>query len=210
MNQNETAILVAIVGVISTIIGSILTMLANSISSTRDRKKEREKVQQEKIEEIYILANALKYLALSYIEDIASFSGTPFSATPTHIRKNIDNLIDNQQLPIDRLGMLVRFYAPTLKNEVFVYSKLLTIIDSMKNHLDEKILKDLDNTDERDRFFTKYIKQISKAHKLDIKISDDKNFPGVLVAIHLCGKVTESHIALQTGLEKLSSKDFHK
>ena len=59
LNQNGTAILVAIVGVFSTIVGSLLTVLGNYISINQSSRKEKRKTIEGKIEEIYLLSNQI-------------------------------------------------------------------------------------------------------------------------------------------------------
>ena len=108
LDQNGVAILVAIVGVFSTIVGSLLTTLGNYISVNQSSKKEKKKTIESKIEEIYLLSNQISNWVKANLSSIYDEQGIKMY----YIVHGTET-----ECPVDRFNMLVCLYTPSIKKE---------------------------------------------------------------------------------------------
>jgi hypothetical protein len=138
LNQNGTAILVAVVGVLSTILGSLLTILGNNIAVRKNNEADRRKIIREKIEEIYSLSNQIKLWIKVQLWKL------PIRGEIIFDEKKFDHhfwFLDNAEYlnkndkifecPVERMEMLIGIYVPSLKDQVDTYHRNILVLKTL-------------------------------------------------------------------------------
>lgn len=92
---------------VSLVLGSVLTMVVTYFTQAMNHKTEKRKVARDKLEELYVLSFQLK----NWGEDTCSRLGILYDSPP-----GTNYTSSPLECPIDRIEILTRLYAPSLKN----------------------------------------------------------------------------------------------
>ncbi len=146
LDQNGTAILIAIVGVLSTMLGGALTILGNQIYIQKNNEVEKKKITREKAEEIALLTYQVKYWSKTYVwrvferklkeyNDDEDWHDT-FSSLKDDAFWLSDDLIKEPECPIDKIEMLINLYIPSLEESITAYRQAIVHVATMQGIAD--------------------------------------------------------------------------
>ncbi|GCE17293.1 hypothetical protein [Dictyobacter kobayashii] len=171
LDQNQTAIIIAVVSVISTIVGAIIATAGTYLTSRSVAKDEKNRRKREKIEEIYVLINQVYYCILAQAQGTQQFTGTEFTVYGEFFQKYQNASKDFNELPLDRISMLISFYAPSskiyFKNfNMITQSIQMVLVYTIKNAEKEDFKTKFN--DHADLIFRSYI----EGRRLNVKIEE--------------------------------------
>lgn len=134
-NQESLLIAAAIAGT-ALLLGSIFTLMGGWFSTSRSRRSagrlETRKLVREKLEEIYLLVNQIRTWALTQTIIIAAKQD--FAVVHTHEIPILlsGEFVKDTECPVDRLEMLVHFYAAFLAEDLSRYRRCIAKLLAMK------------------------------------------------------------------------------
>ena len=146
LDQNGTAILVAIVGVLSTILGSASTILGNQIYFRKNNEAEKKKTIREKAEDISLLTYQVKYWSKTYVwrvfeRKLKEYNNDEdwhdsFSSLKDDVFWLSDDLTKEPECPIDKIEMLINLYIPSLEESVTAYRQAIIHVATIQGIAD--------------------------------------------------------------------------
>ncbi len=136
MFNQEALLIAAVIAGTALLLGSLLTLVGGWFATSRSHRAagqlETRKLARDKFEEIYLLVNQIRTWALSQTIIIAAKQD--FAVVHTHEIPILlsGEFVKDTECPVDRLEMLVHFYAAFLAEDLYQYRRCIARLLAMK------------------------------------------------------------------------------